>query len=274
MSWSPACDLIQCRFSEGALQSGLAGVIERWHSFSFLLWHGDCAGLSTVHEKGTVLTELLLLSLANWNKGNLNSSFLKCHSPGILNMNGCIDRSKILIFFGFFFNFYFAVLCQNVFIHYQGSLMKFHFFHLFPISSRCRFFFSAQSSWQDLKTMSFAQGTCHYAFWFCWVGGNDLFHLLQQFLGSLVELPLLAVVLLCCWVWHSSLVKLCRGLVEFFSCRFPTCLGDSIHTFLLPLLLSMPEHHIFCFLGTLWISLDYALFFSLRPLSVCPNVIH
>lgn len=26
MSWSPVCDLIQCRFSEGALLSGLAGA--------------------------------------------------------------------------------------------------------------------------------------------------------------------------------------------------------------------------------------------------------
>lgn len=86
-------------------------------------------------------------------------------------MNGCIDMSKILIFLAFFF--FFTVLSQNVFIHHQGSLMKFHIFHLCPISSHCRFFFSAQSSWQDYKLWVMHRELVTMLFLFCWVGGND-----------------------------------------------------------------------------------------------------
>lgn len=159
------------------------------------------------------------------------------------NMNGCIDRSKILIFLAFFC----TVLSQNVFIQDQGSLMKFHFFHLCPISSHCRFFFSAQSSCKNINYALCTGNMSLFLFfillgerkWFVWFVSAVPWFCWAVFAGSSFAF---------CWVWPSSWLN----FVRVFSAlsgrqQSPEQVPSRTRTSLLPLLLSMPDHLTFCF---------------------------
>lgn len=76
---------------------------------------------------------------------------------------------KNINLFGFFFFFLLCYL-RMFFVHHQGSLIKFHFFHVCPSSSHCRLFLSAQS-----KSTDYGLCTGNMSLWFVlfrWTGGK------------------------------------------------------------------------------------------------------
>lgn len=166
---------------------------------------------------------------------------------------------------GFFF---FYGVTSEVFIHHQRSVIKFHFFHVCPISNHCWLFFSAQSSWQDYKLwVMHREHVTMVGFFFYFVGQGEIILFICSSSSSVLLSSIL--VLLCSWAWPSSLVKLGPGgfwavweaAALWVVCRQPPPAGPvwaaSTHSCWLSSF-SMPEHHVSVFLslGVTWLIMN------------------